>query len=241
VFYGYIGRMKSPLSTAKQQSGVGARSAPLFLGQAAPLALALSLGALASCSAFANVKEPAFQIQKTAPEYEVRRYGRLLVAETRVQASFEDAGGIAHRLLFGYISGDNRSRTKIAMTAPVTSQAGQASEKIAMTAPVTMEARDQGFFYQFVMPAEYTLATLPAPTNPAVTLKEVEERSIAVHRYSGFWSEDSYLQRVKLLQVALQRDGLKITGQPIWSRYNPPFTPWFLRKNEIWIPVALVR
>ncbi|MBE7440528.1 MAG: heme-binding protein [Spirochaetales bacterium] len=206
--------------------------------QAARLAVWSVVATLGACSAFVKVKEPGFQIQKTGPEYEVRRYGTLLVAETKVQASFDDAGGIAHRLLFGYISGENRSRTKIAMTAPVTSQYGQeASEKIAMTAPVTMEVRDQSFIYQFVMPAEYTLETLPVPNDSRVVLKEIGQRSLAVHRYSGFWSEGSYLQKVNLLRTALERDGLKITGQPVWSRYNPPFTPWFLRKNEIWMPV----
>ncbi len=111
------------------------------------------------------VEEPAFELIAKTASYELRAYPAVLVAETTIDASFDDAGSRAFRLLAGYIFGGNKSRQKLAMTAPVSQQAQP--EKIAMTAPVSQQAVAKGFLVQFTMPAGYTLATLPCPTTPA--------------------------------------------------------------------------
>ncbi|MHC5121067.1 MAG: SOUL family heme-binding protein, partial [Planctomycetota bacterium] len=123
----------------------------------------------------------------------------------------------------------------IAMTAPVNQQAQ--SEKIAMTAPVTQQASGDKYAVSFVMPAKYTLETLPAPTDPAVTVKEIPGYKAAVIRYSGTWSTKRYEAKKAQLETYMKENGLSAVGEPIWARYDPPFQLWFLRRNEVVIPI----
>jgi len=60
---------------------------------------------------------------------------------------------------------------------------------------------------------------------------------MAALRYSGFWTERSYLRHKLKLESWVRNRGLRIAGDPVWARYNPPFAPWFLRRNEILVPV----
>jgi effector-binding domain-containing protein len=88
-----------------------------------------------------------------------------------------------------------------------------------------------------MMPASYTMETLPAPEDPNVKLRQVPARRMAAVRYSGFWSEKNYLRYKLELESWIREKGFTIVGDPLWARYNAPFTPWFLRRNEILIPV----
>jgi effector-binding domain-containing protein len=142
---------------------------------------------------------------------------------------------MAFRPLFRYISGENRSRSKVAMTAPMSQE--KAGEKIRMTAPVNQQSSRDKWAVSFTMPASYTLETLPVPDDPKIILRQVPARRMAAVRYSGFWSEKIYRQNRSELETWIREQGLTITGDPVWARYNPPFTPWFLRRNEILIPV----
>jgi hypothetical protein len=121
------------------------------------------------------------------------------------------------------------------MTAPVTQAA--ASEKIAMTAPVTQEKAGDRWRVAFVLPSSYTLANAPQPTDTRVTLAQVPERLAASVRYSGTWSRVRYEENLKALERFIVERGLQPIGEPVFARYNPPFMPWFLRRNEILIPV----
>jgi hypothetical protein len=58
-----------------------------------------------------------------------------------------------------------------------------------------------------------------------------------VIRYSGLWSQSNYDEHLGQLQAALRAAQIAWTGEPTLSRYNPPFTPWFMRRNEIWLTV----
>jgi hypothetical protein len=147
----------------------------------------------------------------------------------------KEAGNIAFRRLFKYISGDNRSQDKVAMTAPV-SQVLE-GEKIEMTAPVGQQNVQGRWAVSFMMPASYTLETLPVPVDQKVSLRQVPARRLAAVRYSGTWSKKNYLRYMQELESWINDEGLTIVGEPIWARYNPPFTLWFLRRNEILIPV----
>lgn len=196
----------------------------LFLLTGAPLAMA--------------IEEPAYTLLEKDNAFELRRYDAQIVAETIVEANLEDAGSKAFSRLFKYISGANQSQQKISMTAPVAQS--KASKKISMTAPVSQEQMDSGSWrVSFMMPAEYTLETLPVPENPKVSLREIPERDMAVIRYSGFWSEKNYQTHYLKLQAWLESRNLDKLGEAVWARYNPPFMPWFLRKNEIQIPVKV--
>lgn len=123
------------------------------------------------------------------------------------------------------------------MTAPV-SQTPRA-QKIAMTAPVGQQRVEGGWVVSFVMPAAYTMQMLPEPTDPVVKLRQVPAQRMAAVRYSGGWSKKSYMKHKQELESWIDGKKLKTTGEPVWARYNPPFTPWFLRRNEILIPIAI--
>jgi hypothetical protein len=184
------------------------------------------------------IEEPAYRLIESEGSFELRQYAPQVVVETRVEAGFEEAGNVAFGRLFRYISGNNVARQKIAMTAPVT-QSGDAprGEKIAMTAPVSQVADGKAFRVAFVLPAEYSLETAPKPLDPTVQVRRVPARVVAVWRYSGRWTEANYAGNERQLREAVKRRGLQASGEPILARYNPPFTPWFMRRNEILMPV----
>jgi effector-binding domain-containing protein len=104
-----------------------------------------------------------------------------------------------------------------------------------MTAPVSQIKSGTGFLIQFTMPQKFTMETLPVPNDARVHIHEIPERRIAVFRYSGTWSEERYLDKLKEFVSILKQDGVVTTGDPVFARYNPPFMPWFLRRNEIWL------
>jgi|AntDeeMetagen192_2_1112575.scaffolds.fasta_scaffold00427_7 effector-binding domain-containing protein len=198
------------------------------------VALTISFLFLEGCSVF--VEEPSYERLKKDGSFELRDYPSVVVAQTTVDASMEEAGGEAFQRLFGYISGENGGEADISMTSPVTQT--PSSQEIAMTAPVGQRKTDTGWVVSFVMPESYTLDSLPKPTNPEVKLRQIPERRVAVIKYSGTWSAARYRAQLEKLETWVSKNSLKVTGEAIWARYNPPFTPWFLRRNEIMIPVA---
>jgi SOUL heme-binding protein len=201
---------------------------------------------LATVLALCSLAEPAMAIEK--PQYrvvqevqgiEVREYAPYLVAETEVSGTREEAGNAGFRRLADYIFGKNRGEKKIAMTAPVAQQEGA---RIAMTAPVTQQEAPGGgsssWVIQFMMPSEYSRDILPEPLDPAIRIREVPARRVAVLRYSGTWSEERYLEKLAELRAAMEKASLRAVGEPVWARYDPPFVPWFLRTNEILVEIA---
>ncbi len=181
------------------------------------------------------IEEAKYEVIKKEKEFEIRDYAAHILAETVVEENMENAGNEAFSVLFRYISGGNQARAKVAMTAPVSQQS--LGKKIRMTAPVGQQRVKEGWIVSFMMPSSYTLETLPQPEDPKVILRQVPARRMAVVRYSGFWSEKRYLQHKLKLESWIHKMGLSMAGDPIWARYNPPFTPWFLRRIEILIPV----
>jgi hypothetical protein len=200
------------------------------------LMVCFATGLIALLPATASaVEEAEYSVLKKDGAMELRAYVASIVAETRVEADFEDAGDRAFRKLFRYIDGANTAQQEIAMTAPV----GQApaSEKIAMTAPVAQRPEGVGWVVSFMMPGSYTMDTIPQPSDPAVQLRAVPAYRAAVVRYSGFWSENGYREHLRELQSWIAAQNLEVAGDPVWARYDPPFKPWFMRRNEIIIPV----
>lgn len=180
-------------------------------------------------------EEAPFKVLKTYDIFELRDYAPQVLAETIVDGDLEGAGNKAFRRLFNYISGDNKSRNKIAMTAPVSQE--KKGEKISMTAPVSQQRVKEKWAVSFMMPASYTIETLPTPDDPSITLRQVPARRVAAVRYSGFWSEEKYLLNKGKLDAWIRENRFTVVGEPVWARYNAPFTPWFMRRNEILIPV----
>jgi hypothetical protein len=181
------------------------------------------------------IEEAKYTVLEKEGAFELRQYEPHIVAETFVEGDFSEVGNVAFRRLYNYISGDNRKKEEIAMTAPVTQEPG--SQKIPMTAPVSQEEVDGRWRVTFMMPAQYTMETLPEPLDPEVTLREEPGGLMAAIRYSGTWSKKRYMKREIRLREWIKAQGFTQIGEPIFARYNPPFMPWFLRRNEVLIPV----
>ncbi len=179
------------------------------------------------------IDEPAYEVTGKLGDVEFRQYAPYVVAEVLVAGSATEAGNKAFRILAGYIFGKNKGAKKFAMTAPVTQSA--APVKLGMAAPVMQNAAPGGYLVQFVLPRGVTLDTAPEPLDQRIVLRQVQPAHVAVIRYSGFWSDANYNRHLAQLQEALRKAGMTWSGEPVYSRYNAPFTPWFLRRNEIWL------
>ena len=182
------------------------------------------------------VEEAKYTVLEREEDFELRQYEPQIVAETLVEGDFQDVGNEGFRRLYDYISGKNRKQQTIPMTAPVSQEAS--SEKIPMTAPVNQEQVGGKWRITFLMPSQYTLETLPKPSDPRVQLTKVPGLLMAALSYSGTWSRGRYEEKEKRLKELIRQQGLKIVGEPVFARYNLPFMPWFLRRNEVLIPVA---
>ncbi len=182
------------------------------------------------------IEEPKFTLATKDGAFELRDYAAMIVAEVTVAGDQQEASSKGFRLLAGYIFGGNQRRAKIAMTAPVTRTA--TGQKIAMTAPVTQIAGGGAWLVRFTMPDQYGLADLPVPNDPAVTLKALPPARFAVLRFSGLAGEAKVAALADSLQAIVKARGLVAVGPSSIARYNPPWTPWFLRRNEVMIPVA---
>tara|TARA_B110000483_G_scaffold32542_1_gene39593 strand:- start:3252 stop:3806 length:555 start_codon:yes stop_codon:yes gene_type:complete len=181
------------------------------------------------------IEEAAYETILAHKNFEIRRYEPQIVAEIEVDGDFEEAGGNAFSQLFGYISGKNLSQKKMAMTAPVSQI--HSSDKMDMTLPVSQQQKNAKWLVSFMMPSNYSLGELPKPEDSSIMLRELPARNVASIKYSGFWSEEKYLYNLGLLNIWISNQELNIIGLPIWARYDAPYTPWFMRRNEILIPI----
>jgi len=201
------------------------------------LRLILVLLGLFSAGSVMAIEEPEYAVLESSGALELRSYNSVIVAETLVSGSMDEASSAGFRLIADYIFGNNTSvrgdNEKISMTAPVVME--PASEKISMTVPVSIEQKAGQWRVHFVMPGEYTMETLPRPNNPAVTLREVPARNYAVIRFSGFTGEDKIAAKTAELMTWLNGKGITPLGKPELARYNPPWTLPFLRRNEIMV------
>ena len=179
-------------------------------------------------SAVMALEEPKYTIIKQTNDYEIRKYDDRLAVET-LEGSGENR---AFSLLFKYISGANEQNSKVAMTIPVTQ-----STKIDMTAPVTQEEVNGDRVMRFFLPTQFTMEDAPRPTSDAVRLVIVKGQTYAVMRYSGRSSDQNFIRNARKLSEALKRDGVQASGDPIKATFNGPFMPFFLRRNEVMVPV----
>ena len=179
------------------------------------------------------LEEPKYSVLKEYENFEIRNYDSYLVAEVDIEGSYNKTGNEAFRILAGYIFGDNQSSTKMNMTAPVESEAIQPSERMNMTAPVFSNKNINGYTYRFVMESKYTQETLPVPNNSKIRITEIKDRVMAVISFSGRWSQKNFEKHEQILVNDLKNEGIGVASEAIYARYNAPFTPWFLRRNEI--------
>jgi effector-binding domain-containing protein len=191
----------------------------------------------------AGIETPKYSVVEKRDGYEIREYEPQIVAEVTVEGPQDKALNQGFRKIADYIFGNNTKVSgagsgseKIAMTAPVLEQTGT-SEKISMTAPVLEQGTSGKHVVSFVMPSSYTLESLPKPGNSEVTLREVPKRKYAVLRFSGYAPESKSAKKKATLLDFAKRDALDTIGEPILAQYNPPWTPPFMRRNEVMVEV----
>ncbi len=174
------------------------------------------------------VQSVKYEVVRKINKVEIRRYPKIVIA--KVLNSEADNFG----LLFSFISGKNKQKAKVKMTAPVVSQ--DDSQEIKMTSPVLSDFSSRGYM-AFVMPSGLSVENTPLPLDSRVKIEEVPARLVAVLRFSGSWSEAHFEEKTKELLQELGNSKVKTTGSVFTMLYNPPFTPSFLRRNEVAIEV----
>lgn len=219
------------------------RFTPLAVG----VGLILGLSALMTSDALADSKflargraeQPAFTLVERGEGFELRRYKARLVAEVEVTGDPQTASDTGFRLLAGFIFGGNTRAEKVAMTSPVDMRAIGEPEKIAMSAPVDRQRRGERWVVTFTMPSKYTRETLPRPNDPRVQIRELPAVSFAVRRFSGVPNDAAVASEVAALRAALALAGHSVRDTPaIFSRYDPPWTPAVMRRNEVMLELT---
>ncbi|MBV7266591.1 SOUL family heme-binding protein [Erythrobacter ani] len=199
-----------------------------------------AVGAVAAYAQYSDTEEAPYKVVLEDGEFEVREYPAIIVAEVTHTGQRRQARSASFRRLAAYIFGQDRPRggDKIAMTAPVLSDRVDQDEKIAMTAPVLQDQTGSDTWrMRFVMPAKYTLETLPAAP-PDIILAEVPARRMAAVRFSGNAREATLIEmEAKLLDWIANR-GLTTVGGPEYAGYDAPMVPGPMRRNEVMIEVA---
>lgn len=174
------------------------------------------------------VVKAEYHVVQKKDKLEIRKYPELVIASTS-----GDIENSAFSLLFNYINGNNKSKRKISMTAPVITF--ESNETISMTAPVISKRK----YMAFILPSKYTKETAPFPLNSNVNIDTIPERTIAVLHFSGKTNEKSLEKHTLILKDQLKKAELQTVGDVFLMRYNSPFTPGFLRRNELGIEIVM--
>ena len=202
----------------------------------AALAIALATALSTAAGPVMATEEPRYTVTLKEGNFEVRDYPAMVAAEVNVTGDRAEASSASFKLLAGYIFGGNTKKQSITMTAPVT-QAAAESEKIAMTAPVLQTGQPGHWTVRFIMPSNFTLDTLPTPNDARVRLQPIAPARLAVVQFSGLAREDDIAAQTDLLTTFVTGHDMVALGKPVLARYNPPWTPWFMRRNEVMLPV----
>ncbi|MFO0389438.1 MAG: SOUL family heme-binding protein [Alphaproteobacteria bacterium] len=181
-----------------------------------------------------NVEQAKYEVVESHGDMQIRDYAPMIVAEAEVSGERTDAINQGFSVIADYIFGNNAPKQNVAMTSPVIQQP---AEKIAMTAPVIQEGTGNRWKVRFVMPASYTMDTLPKPNNEAVTLHEVPSKRFAVIRFSGMAGEDSLKEYTHQLNAFIKDKKLEPLSEATYAFFNPPWTLPFLRRNEVMIEI----
>jgi len=192
---------------------------------------------LTACSVFGvrSAEEPHYQVLNDFGHIQIRLYPALVVAETGINADYENSSNQGFQRLAGYIFGNNKKQLKMVMTAPVLQE--QKAETLAMTAPVIQQQSGLIWLMAFVLPKDYSVATAPIPLDSAVIIKELPEKKVAVIQYSGFLSEQGIKDKSEELTNWLSQQGYKAISPARSAAYDPPWTLPFLRRNEVHIDI----
>lgn len=181
-------------------------------------------------------KEPEYKLVLKDGLKSIRSYSGYVVVKTQQTGDMREKEKESFYKLFNYISGKNKAREKIPMTAPVLQ--AQGSQKIPMTAPVFQQAKDKGWEMAFILPKQYSLHNAPVPVDNSLTLDYVDPKLVGVIRYTGEISESRMKSLFAELKLWLEHEGYQAISDFRSARYDPPFTLPLLRRSEIHVDVV---
>lgn len=192
---------------------------------------------LQGCSVFGirTVETLDYQVLEKDGNFTIRQYEDYWVARAEIDGEYRQTTSQGFRLLFNYISGENRQQEKIAMTGPVIQR--EKGEKIAMTGPVIQQKRGKSWVMDFVLPSKYSNTHPPEPLDPDVNIVKIAGYRAAALRYSGNLREEKYNTKTQQLLDIVKSIGLQPRGEPFSAGYDPPWTIPFLKRNEVLIVV----
>lgn len=194
------------------------------------------LGGLLAWSVIGSRGEQSkYQVVSKSGDIELRDYAPRIIAEVETTGEREEAITQGFKILADYIFGNNKSRVKVSMTAPVTQQP---SEKIAMTAPVTQKNIDGKWQVRFMMPSNYDMASLPQPNDDKIQIKEIPRKRYAIIRFSGLPTQDILKEKLQQLQEFVQVSKMEQISEPTYAFFNPPWTLPPMRRTEIMIEIV---
>ena len=192
------------------------------------------IGAISIGPIMSNVETPGYEVMQSQDKIEIRQFKPMVIAEVKISGHREKAISEGFRVLADYIFGNNIVQQTIAMTAPVQQQA---SRKIAMTSPTQLQSEKDSWLVSFVMPSEYSLDTLPKPTNNRINIKRIPSKKFVTITFSGTNSNENLKIHEKKLEKFIRAKNISVTGTSKYAFYNPPWTLPLMRRNEVMIEV----
>ena len=161
-----------------------------------------------------------YQVIEDLGGFEIRSYSPHILVSTKESGSMSQAGTQSFRRLANYIFGGNN-----------------AGKSIAMTAPVLQAQKEEGFVTSFVMPASMSMTQMPSSSDSSLSFSEQPGGRFAAVSFSGLASQPLFDSKAKWLKQQLAAKQIETAGPAVYARYDGPWTPFFLRHNEVLIPL----
>lgn len=182
-----------------------------------------------------GLEEPPYDLVRQEDGYVVRTYGQLLGAQVSVAGPWADAMDQGFDRLTAYLDGDNTTQESIAVSRPIGMESE--GEDIAGAVPVLQQERGGVWLISFMLPPQWTDVTVPRPNDPTIRIVRLPARTVAVISFSGRMTRDDAMRHEQRLRELLARDKAVIVGPATVAQYHMPWSPPFLRRNEIMIPI----
>ena len=169
-------------------------------------------------------QEQPYTVIRDYDTFELRHYPDYVLVQVTVQGDFMRAGNVAFGPLISYISGNNARGQKIAMTAPVLQET----------------SAEENHTVSFVLPEGMSIDSVPVPSNSRVTRRAVPAHNAAVMKFGGGWNAQRFQENGEKLMADVKKMGFTPVGNPYFARFDPPWKPWFLKRNEVLVALAPV-
>ena len=185
---------------------------------------------LTASPVWAGYERPSYNVVLKEDGLEIRDYALAIVVETQVLASRRDAAGEAFRSLFNYISGNNTANLEIPMTSPV-------AQTLVGKSP---DGAGDKWAIRFFLPSNLSVEDIPRPLQQDINIVTLAAQRFASVSFKGTQNDKKVSKHTAQLREFISQKGYGVSGEPVYAFYDPPFVPWFLRDNEILLPIQKV-